>query len=236
MSTLSRPSHFAELARGLGWLPWTRIVTLWAYFDESGWHPGGGKLAKLTVGGCIANFETWEGLSICRASAIEKMGIPYFHMTDFEARRNLYENWTNEERKNRLNILLDIIGAANPICCGFTNVARKGDTTETIYKRCAHDVLLELGLYEDEVVIVFAHHPEFAAYSPLHHMLMQWGYGKGIKSVTIGYPQEICPLQAADIVAYELRCHERDEMRPERYPLTRLHDLGCVFRSSSSVD
>jgi hypothetical protein len=180
---------------------------LWAYFDESGWHPNGGALAKLTVGGCIASFETWEALSLNWASAIENMGIPYFHMTDFEARQRPYENWT-----------------------------REGEETVDVYKRCAHDVLLELGLYEDEFAIVFAHHPEFAAYSPLHQMLMQWGAGKQIKNVTIGQPLDLCPLQAADIVAYEIRCQEREELRPMRYPMKRLHELGCTFRLASAVE
>jgi hypothetical protein len=212
------------------------IVMLWAFFDESGWHPTGGKLAKLTVAGCIASFETWEVLSMNWADAIAKMGIGCFHMTDFEARVSPYESWTDTERKSRLNSLLNIIGEAKPACCGFTNLARPCDTTETIYKRCAHDVLLGLGLYEEEFAIVFAHHPEFAAYSPLHEMLMQYGYGKQIRSVAIGYPIDWCPLQTADIVAFELRCEEREELRPQRYPLRRLHQLGCTFRSSSAVE
>ncbi len=84
--------------------------------------------------------------------------------------------------------------------------------------------------------IVFAHHPEFAAYSPLHQMLMQYGYGKAIKNVTIGYPKDLCPLQAADLVAYELRSLERDELRPMRYPLKRLHELGCAIRAASAAE
>ena len=211
-------------------------MTLWAYFDESGWHPNGGKLAKLTVGGCIASFEDWETLSAYWADAIAEMGIDCFHMTDFEARRPPYNKWTEAERKSRLNSLLNIIGQIKPTCWGFTNLARRGDTTESIYKRCAHDVLLELGLYEDEFSIVFAHHPEFAAYSPLHQMLMQYGYGKAIKNVTVGYPKDLCPLQAADLVAYELRSLERDELRPMRYPLKRLHEFGCAIRAASAAE
>lgn len=209
---------------------------LWAFFDESGWHPTGGPLAKLTVGGCIAEFGAWEALSMNWADAITKMGIDCFHMTDFEAGEKPYKDWTKTEKQTRLNVLLNIIGEIKPTCCSFTNLARPNDTTESIYKRCAHDVLLELGLYEDEFAVVFAHHPEFGAYSPLHQMLMQWGYGRSIKNVTIGYPKDLCPLQAADLVAFELRCQERDEVRPMRYPLRRLHELGCTFRLASAVE
>ncbi len=237
MNAPAKLSHFIELGRMLCWHPWTKVMTLWAYFDESGIHRSDGKLAKLTVGGCIASFEAREGLSMYWADAIAKMGIEYFHMSDFEARKGRpYDTWANHQREERLNILLNIIGTAKPACCGFTNLARPEDTTESIYDRCAHDVLLQLGLYEDEYAIVFAHHPEFAAYSPLHQMLMRYGYGKMIKSVTIGYPIDMCPLQAADIVAYEIRCEERQEMRPTRYPMNRLRQLGCTFRISGAVE
>jgi hypothetical protein len=226
-----------------GWLSWTKIAMLWAFFDESGWHPDNGKLAKLTVGGCIASYEAWQSLMLDWPGAIAGMGIDCFHMTDFEARVPPYKAWTDQQRKDRLNVLLDIIGTVKPACCGFTNLWRpaapdlgrpKDDTTESMYKRCAHDVLLELVLYNDEFSVVFAHHPEFAAYSPLHQMLMQYGYGKQIREVTIGLPIDWCPLQAADIVAFEIRCQEREDGRPKRYPIKRLSELGCTFKLSPS--
>jgi hypothetical protein len=234
MNAPAKPSHFSQLGRMLGWSPRTKVMTLWAMFDESGWHPTKGPLAKLTVAGCIASFDDWEALSLDWSDAIAKMGISCFHMTDFEARRYPYDGWTNAQRKDRLNSLLNIIGGIGPHCCGFTNSAKPGETTASIYERCAQDVLLGLDRYDDEFAIVFAHHPEFAAYSPLHQLLMKYGYGKRIKSVSIGYPVDMCPLQAADIVAFEIRCLEREEDRPERYPLKRLQQLGCSFRISAS--
>ena len=211
-------------------------MTLWAYFDESGWHPGGGALAKLTVGGCIAGFEDWERLSGYWAHEIAEMGIDCFHMTDFEARVPPYDKWTETERKKRLNTLLNIIGQIKPACWGFTNYSRLGESTRSIYERCAHDVLLELGLYDEQFAIVFAHHPEYGEHNELLGLLQKHGMGKAIKSLAIAKPIDACPLQAADIIAYEFRCLERQELRPMRYPLKRLHELGCPFRSSSEAD
>jgi hypothetical protein len=236
MNVVPKHSHFSEIGQALGWSHGSKIVTLWAYFDESGLHSDGGKLSKLTIGGCIASFEAWEGLSASWASAIAGIGIPEFHMTDFEARVPPYKDWTNDVRQARLNVLLDIIGAAKPNCVGFTNWVRPGEDTAAIYKRCAQDVLLELGLYDDDFAIVFAHHPEFAGYDPLLQTLMKHDYGKSIRSVMIGKPIDMCPLQAADLVAFEIRCQERDDGRPQRYPLKRLSELGCTFRLSSAVD
>jgi hypothetical protein len=212
---------------------------LWAFFDESGWHPTGGELVKLTVGGCIASFENWQALSLDWSDAIKRMDIDMFHMTDFEKTKppiHPFDTWTAQQRKDRLNTLLGIIGTAKPFCCGFTNWTRPGESTASVYKRCTMDILLELGRYEDDFAIIFAHHPEFAAYSPLHEMLMEYGYAKGIKTCTIGYPIDLCPLQAADIVAYEIRCQEREDGRPMRYPMRRLQEMCGPFRISASVD
>ncbi|MGA7789971.1 MAG: hypothetical protein WCA56_17615 [Xanthobacteraceae bacterium] len=235
MNAPVRNSHFHELGHALGWHTGTRVMTLWAYFDESGWHPGGGALAKLTVGGCISSFEEWDRLEGYWADAIAEMGIDCFHMTDFEARVPPYDKWTEAERKKRLNTLLNIIGQIKPACWGFTNYARPGESSRSIYERCAHDVLLELGLYDEQFAIVFAHHPEYGEHNELVGLLQKHGMGKAIKSLAIAKPIDACALQAADVIAYEFRCLEREELRPMRYPLKRLHELGCPFRSSSEA-
>jgi hypothetical protein len=239
MNAFIKRSHFSELAQMLCWRPKDNIMTLWAYFDESGWHPTSGKLAKLTVGGCIASCEAWKGRDLDWMAALAEMGIDMFRMSAFAKKdppQPPFENWTDQQRKDRLNRLPETIGAVKPVCCGFTNLARPGDDTASIYKRCAEDVLLKLGQFEDDFAIVFAYHPEFAAYSPLHQMLMQYGHSKRIKSCTIGYPVDMCPLQAADIVAYEIRCVEREEVRRQRHPLKLLEDLGCSFMVYASAD
>ena len=42
-------------------------------------------------------------------------------------------------------------------------------------------------------------------------------------------PANLCQLQAADIIAYEISRMQRDGV-PQRYPLRRLEELGCLFR------
>jgi hypothetical protein len=118
---------------------------LWAYFDESGIHAPDGSLTKLTVGGMIASFESWERLSSRWSRALAAMDLPYFHMAHFQARKPPYSNWTEEERRDRLNTLLEIIGEPDRHGYGFTNIARGGDTTRSLYERCAHDLLLKFG-------------------------------------------------------------------------------------------
>ena len=212
---------------------------LWAYFDESGWHASrdaGGRLKKLTVGGCIASSESWERLSLHWSSAIAAMKLPYFHMADFEAKQSPYGHWTEEDRKNRLNTLLDIIGGPDRHCYSFTNIARPDDTTSSIYERCAHDVLFELSMFGEEFSVVFAHHPEFGRHTELLDRLLKYGIGGTIRSCAVALPIDTCPLQAADLVAYEMSRAERETLIRTRYPLRRLQQLGSTFRFCGAVD
>ena len=217
MLTYTYDDRFFQLARALGWEAHTGILMLWAYFDESGIHAPDGSLTKLTVGGMIASFESWERLSSRWSRALAAMDLPYFHMAHFQARKPPYSNWTEEERRDRLNTLLEIIGEPDRHGYGFTNIARGGDTTRSLYERCAHDLLLKFGtMYDDEFAVVFAHHPEFGRHIELLNRMVEHGMGKQIRSCSIAKPKDIPPLQAADIIAYEMAREERDVPIPHR--------------------
>jgi hypothetical protein len=211
---------------------------LWGFFDESGWHAPrdkGGGLLKLTVGGCLASFDSWECLSMAWASALEAIGIRCFHMKDFEARKSPYAGWGRKQREDRLNRLLEIIGAKDRHCYSFTNYWREDDKTSSIYERCAHDMLVELSMYDETFSLVFAHHPEFGRHSQLLDVLKKHGFGTTISSLSVATPTNTCPLQVADLIAYETSREERQTHRP-RYPLERLQQLGCTFRLGSAVE
>jgi hypothetical protein len=227
----------------LGWASWTKILMLWGFFDESGVHASpanGGALEKLTIGGCVAPFENWEGMAMEWADAIAKMDIPMFHMADFCRVPPVppFESWTETQRKDRLNVLLNIIGRSKPHCYGFTNTMRPGDNTSLIYEQCARDVLVNLGDGE-EIAIVFAYHSEYSRYAEFVNSLLKHGMGKQIRSCTTAYPIDTCPLQMADIVAYEISREEREDeenfLRRRRYPLKQLEKLGCPLTIRASV-
>jgi hypothetical protein len=213
-------------------------MMFWAYFDESGWHSkrSGGGLRKLTIGGCLAEEASWRRLSIDWAAALERRNIELFHMVDFEARRPPFDTWTEPERRDRLNTLLDMIGETKAHCYGFTNIIRESDNTAKIYERCVYDTFLELNMNVEEFHVFFAHHPEYGRQVELLNKMVSDGMRQQIKSCSIAKPIDIQPLQAADIVAYEICREERDEFRRRRYPLNRLSELGCTFRLGSSVD
>jgi hypothetical protein len=97
-------------------------------------------------------------------------------------------------------------------------------------------MFVELSMTGEEISIVFAHHPEFGRYTELLNQLLEFGVGKAIRSVAVSSPTDTCPLQAADIVAYEIRGEEREELISRRYPIRRLQELGATFRFVSAVE
>src|SRR6266536_5960482 len=96
-----RKSAFREIARGLFWRGSDWLAMLWVYFDESGEHGANGRLKKLTLGGSIAQSETWDIVSDKWAKVLRDFDIEMFHMADFEANRQEFTGWekTPERRK-----------------------------------------------------------------------------------------------------------------------------------------
>jgi hypothetical protein len=232
------PGHFGQLGGMLGWSSRTRVAMLWCFFDESGEFAKGahGKrsLARLTIGGCVATYESWEIFSMKWAQILASIGLPMFHMADFESRiPSPYADWTDLERRDRLNMFLATIAEHAKDCFGFTNSVRPGDTVSSIYKRCAEDVIMFLNGLDDDIAIVFAHHPEYGAQKKLTDLIVRHTMAAKVRSCTIARPIDNCPLQAADIVAYETAREQRMETRKRRYPIKRLEELGCRFRFSA---
>ena len=210
------------------------------FFDESGEHASkaeGGHLLRLSVGGCLAPDDKWEALSADWGHALRKMGIPMFHMAAFESRSHPFRNWDNSQRKSQLNLLLDLIGECKPYCFGFTNEVKRGEKFDAVYERCASDVMAFLcnGTVEDDVDLIFAHQPEYGRQSPLFELIDAYVSNSRVKSVHVAHPTDTYPLQVADIVAYEVSRMQRYQQRPERYPLKRLCNLGCLFRFSAEA-
>ena len=77
-----------------------------AYFDESGTHAGSD---VVVVAGYVASSSHWIDFSIEWQRALDEFGISYFHMTDFANGAKAYAAWNKEQRRDRLNRLIDII-------------------------------------------------------------------------------------------------------------------------------
>jgi hypothetical protein len=204
---------------------------LWGFFDESGEHDKAtGQLYRLTVGGCWAPFASWEMFSMEWKATLDSFGINVFHMTDFEASRGEFEGWNEPEHKERrnsfLNALLDIMKAHISQYVGFSEIATDGKFKEAYEANLIS--MFANSSFNDNPSIVLARHPDYGpdkmaalveaterALAHLHFRVNSWAFGE---------PSKICPLQAADLIAYEFSRADRENEfeRPRRYPLRRL--------------
>jgi hypothetical protein len=228
-----------ELGRGLGWCAGTVLAMLWMYLDESGEHDrGDGHQKSLVLGGGIASFSEWEALSLEWAGTLEAFAIPAFHMADFEARARPFEGWAEGRRRALLSGLLDITVKHIPVFFGTIDKGEKpgfraryranlAKMTTTIWPAARNS--------GERLTVVFAAHQEIRA-ELMGRAFDFWNRDGILTFGGFADPVRVCPLQVADIVAYEL-CRAARSVRPAqtRYPLKRLKERNCFLLHAETL-
>ena len=73
------------------------LVMLAAYFDASNTEKG---RSFVTIAGCLSSVARWKTFQSKWQKILDKEGLPFFHMTDFEAYKGPYKDWTKERHKH----------------------------------------------------------------------------------------------------------------------------------------
>jgi hypothetical protein len=216
------------------------IVMLVAYFDESCGHPqGGGETLQVSLGGCLAPKEAWENFEPEWAAALPS-GMDMFHMTDFQARKDICRDWDQERRNEFLNTLLDIMGRHVTQFFGFSanvdfdDVWRKKRFREGYRDGLVSSIFEITGvakaLGENKISLIFSDQRDFKLRA-IEDILGEIDHqDTRLVSVAMENPRDVNPLQAADIVAYEtMRFHKKQAecgFENARYPLRCLGEYG----------
>ena len=205
-----------------------------AYFDESGLdNPDTRKLDWLVLGGAVARAEAWDALSIEWDAVLHDFGIKSFHMTDFEAYRKDFKDFSKPQHEALLSRLLDIQGKYINNIFGATNHAgRFRGKFRKIYNKNLVDILTIASQRlakqpDEEMSIVFAAHKEISPLTVFGHFKEIPGNNKIITSASISDPTKCPPLQMADLCAYELSRSLRDGSNM-RYPYKRMKETASV--------
>jgi hypothetical protein len=212
---------------------------LWFYGDESGEHNAAGSLVRLTLAGGIATCEDWKRLTAdwkCHLGRFAHYGISWFHMTDFEAHRPPFDKLTDVDRFDLLQGLLDITLRHVPLFFGTTDEP----SFDKIWLRYGCHVLKtqrELTIAArragEKITMVLAKNHDVKA-GRLRQFVDGWIDREVFEFGGFECPQSVCPLQVADIVAYEFsRTMRQQKPGRERYPLSRLKAAqgGCHLLS-----
>ena len=228
-----------ELGRGLGWHAETVLAMLWMYLDESGSHNSkSGYLEHLVLGGGIADFPAWEALSLDWAATLEAFEIPMFHMADFEARVAPFEGWCNIKRRALLSGLLDITVKHIPFFFGVVDKSDKPGFRpryEANLAKTIKEMWLGARNMREPITVVFAAHEKIRA-ELMGRAFDFWNRDGDLRFGGFADPVHICPLQVADIVAYELcRAARPVKLKRRRYPLERLMKRHCFLLHAETL-
>lgn len=218
------------------------VVLYTGYFDESGTHDGSEVVA---VAGFVANTSNWEQFSEDWQAILNDCSLEYFHMSEFENMQGPYTSWTDTEGKDCLNRLLDTIhehviqsvafiipkmsfdllmsAKAKRICGDAYGLAalecwrKLADTARDPRLDGVLNCIMESGARGRHALEeIHAAGSEDAA----------WQNENPILSLAFQDKRVFLPLQAADILAYELYKQGLrqfgQETRRGRYPLRQL--------------
>lgn len=210
------------------------------YFDESGTHPDSDAAVVVDF---VSNATKWAAFSEDWRQVLRDAGLEYFRMSLIENRQGPFADWAEDVKRDLLNRLLPIIKRhtftsvgcvvkrewmdshlsefAQEICgdaCGLAALScfrhlglrmqENDGWIDGIMESCASGSGALQLLFEEDSKIT------------------EWQEAHRINSMVFAEKREHPPLQAADILAYELYKHGlrkfRQEDRNARYPLREL--------------
>lgn len=218
------------------------VMTLGAYFDESGTNPSD---PALVMAGFISTTELWAEFSTRWREAITGWGLIHWHMTDFEARRDQFKHWPrDQESQRRLAHVLTLItsytlataSVSFPRALFESYFESAPKAQERLYLLTAASIMHEVSYFPKEwlpgqnLALIFE-----SGARGRHQVQQAWdalppdtSEHLNFLSLTFAKKTEFEPLQAADILAYEQFRHYPkvwgNETRPVRYPLKQIFE------------
>lgn len=220
------------------------MAMLVGYFDESYTHAPAPLV--YTLGGYISTDKQWMKFQREWGEVLNDAGIPFFHMAKFEARKKEYEGWSNEKRIQILRRLHSII--KKRVFAGFAVTLVLSDYEEIMTDEirgyfgnphqfvtiaCMQHIMMWLREqnYKENISYVFESGSGYDA--DVMRMIAgiindeKQADAYRVNSCSIENKRKFLPLQAADILAYEVtKVHAREidsgNTRPIRQSIKNL--------------
>lgn len=196
------------------------LVMLYAYFDESGTD---GQSPVTAIAGFVGTkWQVIEERWLEVLSEFADKGVRTFHMTDCAAQEGEFARVDTPQRNYIIARLSDVLGVL-PLQAVFSAVVR-GDWKDVVsdeaflarfpkpFDLCFDDVVRQLWEWAakntngEKVAPMFAHQAEY------HERMAAVGrayevdgwYRQLLGAIEFGRPQEIVPLQCADLVVHQV--------------------------------
>jgi len=220
------------------------LMIFHAYLDDSGTHEGSGTVA---LAGYLSTASRWLQFESEWRNALSDFGIDMFRMSKFANRVDVFEDWTEDERRHRLQRLIEIINRNAGMSVGVGIRKQLFDSIFSekakAYAGGAYGVAFACILIELANEIPKVHPEAQVAYvlesgTPgagevlriFQENMKSRSYAKEFRLLSLRFADKrrFLPLQAADIVAYELYKHlPKQPTMPSdaRYPLRELSKI-----------
>lgn len=198
-----------------------------AYFDASTTQKG---RPFVTVSGCLAPAARWKTFESKWRKMLNKAGLQYFHMTDFEAYQGDYKNWTKTMHNHFFKKMAPAITGRTKFAFGrgvahddfewaqSRNAQLQGFGTFTFCaSQCFHAIAAwaTRHMHNDKIVYIFESGDGFDGElltlkthienSQDRMKYYRWGGLYILPKIADNPPHPLTPLQAADIWAFEAR-------------------------------
>lgn len=236
------------------------VLMLRAYFDESG-HSRDPRESVIAIGGCIASLEEWTKFETDWDELLVTFRLDWAHAVDLQQFDKQFLDWDEYRRrqfqKSALNIMnqhiVQYIGAVLPLDEYKALTDRQKQECPDPYYLCFQDCVHAAGIEAEDygpaekVEVVFAENVEMGGKTTTAKMGEDQDEGLAYRCyrackrdlpirerlgpITFDNPRNLFPLQAADIVAYELLQVGRKMLLPTKIPLDRLRwPLQQIFK------
>ncbi len=195
-----------ELGSLLGWRSGTLVWMLYGFFDESGEHDAADRLIRLTIGGGLATFDTWQALTKDWVTVLANHGIETFHSAN---------------DKNNDLLMQDIYRVIDKYPMWMFGTTHIGQHKDNLFKEAYGKGVIELlkmvhrqaDTERDEFQLVFAEHRDFrigriARYCEKMKLLLP-----KLNGWSSSRPQTCLPLQLSDLVAHAVKCSATGDHR-----------------------
>ena len=215
------------------------MVMLDAYVDESGTHDSS---AVVAVAAYMSTPDRWLRFEADWKVALAEKGLDVFHMNRFSNRAKPFDSWSAKERDTFLNRLIEIINANVIMSAGILIPRTRFNNLLSSRVRAHYGIY---GVAIDFLIMDIARGLEPTEKDVwITYILEDGAVGKGeitgvitpilsdpkqrrelrLKALRFESKKHLLPLQAADILVYELyKHHNRTGGRVNmRYPLSEL--------------
>lgn len=236
------------------------VLMLKAYFDESG-HSRDPKETVVAIGGCISTLERWTTFEDEWDELLHTFQVSWFHATELQNFKGDFVGWTEYRRRQFLQSAMNImdravvqyVGAVVPLSeYEALTVSQKAQCPDPYYL-CFQDAVHSAGIEAEEygpselIETIFSENVEMGgiikpvdrsvkqdeglAYRCYRACKRELPIRERLGPITFDSPRNLLPLQAADLVAYELLQVGRKMILPTKISLDKLRwPLQQIFR------